>query len=190
MPSVHDFDFKTLAGEAVAGESYRGRVLLIVNVASRCGFTPQYQALQKLHERYQARGLSVIAFPSNDFGDQEPGEAGEIAAFCERRFGVGFDMMAKVHIRTGDQEPLYRYLESAGLEALRAGGLKARLFEAFKRFYNFVRGKPMPAGNQVSWNFHKFLVDRAGKPVAHFASVVEPDDPALIALLEQELAKP
>jgi len=190
MTKVHDFDFKTLAGETMAGETYRGRVLLIVNVASRCGFTPQYQALQNLHDRYQARGLSVLAFPSNDFGGQEPGEAREIAAFCERRFGVGFDMMAKVHIRTGGQEPLYRYLESARLDALRTEGIKARLFEGFKRLYNFVRGKPMPARHQVSWNFHKFLIDRAGRPVAHFASVVEPDDPALIAVLEEELDKP
>ena len=190
MPSIHEFNFKDINGEAVEGKRYRGRVLLIVNVASRCGFTPQYEGLEKLNERYRERGLSVIGFPCNDFGGQEPGGEAQIAEFCERRFGVHFDMMGKVAIRGGEADPLFRYLESVALPAESGGTLKARLFRLFKRLYYLLRGKRLPARHQVSWNFHKFLIDRAGRPVAHFSSTVEPGDPALLRRIEAELETP
>ncbi len=189
MPSVYDFNFKNIAGKVVKGQDYQGRVLLIVNVASRCGFTPQYEGLKALHERYHERGLTVLGFPCDDFGGQEPGDEAEIAGFCERRFSVPFELMSKVSIRGENPLPLYQFLESARLPAKNGASLKARLFQVFKRFYYLVRSKPLPTGSQVSWNFHKFLIDRHGRPVGHYGSGMEPGDRELTCKIEEELDK-
>ena len=134
---------------------YAGRVLLVVNTASYCGFTPQYEGLEKLHAKYQDRGLVVLGFPSNDFA-QEKGSNREIAEFCENTFGVKFPMFAMSSVRGGDANPLYRQLAAQ-------------------------------TGRQPLWNFHKYLIGRDGKVVAHYGSVTRPDDPALVRVLEQQL---
>lgn len=135
---------------------YGGRVLLVVNTASYCGFTPQYQGLEKLYERYRERGLVVLGFPSNDFA-QEKGSNKEIADFCENTFGVKFPMFAKSAVRGSDANPLFRELARQ-------------------------------TGRQPLWNFHKYLVGRDGKVVAHYSSLTKPDDAALVQALEQQLA--
>jgi glutathione peroxidase len=136
---------------------YAGKVLLVVNTASYCGFTPQYEGLEALHARYAARGLVVMGFPSNDFGRQEPGSSRQIAELCFNTYGVKFPMFAKTVVVGPQANPLFAALAQA-------------------------TGKP-PA-----WNFHKYLVDRQGKPVAAFASSVRPGDPALVAAIEKALA--
>ena len=135
---------------------YSGRVLLVVNTASYCGFTPQYAALEKLHARLQGRGFAVLGFPSNDFA-QEKGSNREIAEFCENTFGVRFPMFASSAVRGRDANPLFRQLAAQ-------------------------------TGRAPLWNFHKYLVGRDGKVVAHFGSTTAPDDPALVALIERQLA--
>lgn len=137
---------------------YAGKVLLVVNTASFCGFTPQYEGLEKLHARYRARGLVVLGFPSNDFA-QESGSNKEIADFCENTFGVKFPMFAKSSVRGADANPLFRQLADA-------------------------------SGRAPLWNFHKYLVGRDGKVVAHYSSLTTPDDAQLLRQLEQQLARP
>jgi glutathione peroxidase len=131
--------------------------MLIVNTASKCGYTPQYEGLQKLFERYGDRGLVVIGFPSNDFGNQEPGTAAEIGAFCKRNYGVTFPMMAKVHTKGPDQAPVYRSLTTETTEGIRG---------------------------EVKWNFTKFLVDRDGRVVARFEPGVKPLDDQITSAIE------
>ncbi len=152
-----DHSVLSLQGETVDLSSFRGRPILIVNTASKCGYTPQYDGLQKLHESYGERGLVVIGFPSNDFGNQEPGTAEEIGNFCRLNYGVTFPMMAKVHTKGPDQAPLYRALTT----------------ESAKEF----RG-------EVRWNFTKFLIDGDGRVVGRFDSKVEPLDPQITSAVE------
>ncbi|HSO21336.1 MAG TPA: glutathione peroxidase, partial [Chondromyces sp.] len=133
---------------------------LIVNTASKCGYTPQYASLQKLHETYGERGLVVLGFPSNDFGNQEPGTAEEIGAFCRLNYGVSFPMMAKVHTKGPEQAPLYRTLTAETGESLRG---------------------------EVRWNFTKFLIDAEGRVVARFEPAVDPMDPQLTSAVEKLL---
>ena len=143
MASVHDFTVDDIHGKPVPLDRYKGEVLLIVNVASQCGFTPQYKGLEALHEKYKDRGLVVLGFPCNQFGGQEPGTESEIATFCETSFGVTFPMFSKVDVNGDAAAPLYRHLKSA---------------------------RPGLLGTEaIKWNFTKFLVDRAGKVVARFA---------------------
>lgn len=156
--NISDVTVKDIAGQGKALADYQGKVLLIVNVASFCGYTPQYAGLQKLHEQYAAQGLSILAFPCNDFGAQEPGSLEEIQAFCTTRYGVGFELFDKVHAKGSEQHPLYQVLTQAE-----------------------------PAG-PVSWNFEKFLVDQHGTVVARFTSAVSPDAPELLTAIEQALA--
>jgi glutathione peroxidase len=159
---IIDQTVESLTGETVDLASFRGRPMLIVNTASKCGYTPQYEGLQDLYERYGDRGLVVIGFPSNDFGNQEPGTAEEIGNFCRLNYGVTFPMMAKVHTKGPDQAPVYRTLTTESGEEFRG---------------------------EVQWNFTKFLVDPEGRVVARFESEVEPLDAqitsAIDALLEQ-----
>jgi glutathione peroxidase len=159
-PAVVDHTVETLEGETLDLRSFRGRPMLIVNTASKCGYTPQYESLQKLHETYGERGLAVLGFPSNDFGNQEPGTAGEIGAFCRLNYGVSFPMMAKVHTKGPEQAPLYRTLTSETGEGLRG---------------------------EVRWNFTKFLVDAEGRVVARFEPAVDPMDPQLTSAVEKLL---
>jgi glutathione peroxidase len=137
---------------------YAGKVLLVVNTTSYCGFTPQYQGLEALHARYAARGLVVMGFPSNDFGQQEPGGSQQIAELCFNTYGVKFPMFAKTVVVGKQANALYVSLAQA-------------------------------TGKAPSWNFHKYLVDRQGKPVASFASEMKPTDPALVAAIEKALAQ-
>jgi len=145
--TVYDFQAKTIDGEDVALSAYKGRVLLIVNVASRCGFTPQYQGLEELFEKYKSQGLTILGFPCNQFGSQEPGDAGAIAAFCEQHYHVTFPMFAKIDVNGDNAHPLFRFLK-----AVRPGLL----------------------GSAIKWNFTKFLVDRKGRVVARHAPTTPP----------------
>lgn len=153
----------TLGGEELDLSTYRGRPMLIVNTASKCGYTPQYAGLQRLHERFKDRGLVVIGFPSNDYGGQEPGTNAQIGKFCRINYGVTFPMMAKVHTKGPDQAPIYRTLTEQTPEGIRG---------------------------EIRWNFTKFLVDRDGQVVARFESAVEPEDPQVITAIEKLLPPP
>lgn len=150
----------TLRGEPTQLSSYTGQVLLIVNVASECGLTPQYKGLQALHERFGPRGFSVLAFPCNQFGEQEPGSPEEIESFCTARYGVGFPLFEKVEVNGPGRHPLYAQL----VESVDAAG----------------------EGGDVQWNFEKFLVGRGGQ-VQRFRPRTAPDDPALVAAIEAAL---
>jgi glutathione peroxidase len=158
--TISDITVKTINGEDQPLSQYTGKVLLIVNVASYCGYTPQYEGLEKLNQKYGEAGLSVLGFPSNDFGAQEPGSNEEIVQFCTSKYGVTFELFDKVHAKGSQQHPLY-----------------ARLSNAVK-----------PTG-PVAWNFEKFLVNKQGEVVARFKSTVKPDSPEIIAIIERELAK-
>ena len=149
MSSLYTFSARTLGGETVALDRYRGKVLLIVNTASECGFTPQYAGLQRLYERYAARGFEVLGFPCNQFGKQEPGDAAQIGAFCAKNFGVTFPMFEKIDVKGPDAHPLYRYLTN---EAPGLLGTKS-----------------------IKWNFTKFLVDRQGEVVKRYAPKTKPE---------------
>src|ERR1700741_5515210 len=147
MTSIYDFTAKTLTGKDVSLGDYKGQVLLIVNAASKCGFTPQYEGLEKLYEELHSKGLTVLGFPCNQFGAQEPGGAEEIGQFCQVNYGVSFPMFAKIDVNGADAHPLYKFLkhEKAGL-----------------------------MGGRIKWNFTKFLVDRAGKVIARYAPTTKP----------------
>ncbi|MCK8784606.1 glutathione peroxidase [Roseomonas sp. NAR14] len=159
MPSVHDFSARLLDGREIGLDEYRGRVLLIVNTASKCGFTPQYAGLEALHERYRDRGFAVLGFPCNQFGRQEPGEAGEIAQFCETRYHITFPIFAKVEVNGPDAHPLFVFLRHARRGVF---GTEA-----------------------IKWNFTKFLVDRLGAPVRRYAPADKPE--ALAGAIEKLL---
>jgi glutathione peroxidase len=162
MPTIYDFSANTLDGQSIALDAHRGQVLLIVNTASQCGLTPQYAGLQQLWETYGARGLVVVGFPSNEFANQEPGSSEQIAAFCERNYGVTFPMMEKVKVNGADAHPLWAWLtaEAPGLLGSQA----------------------------VKWNFTKFLVGRDGRVVRRYAPTDTPE--SLVADIEAELATP
>lgn len=157
--TVSDITVKTIDGKEKQLNEYAGKVLLIVNVASYCGYTPQYSGLETLNQKYRDAGLRILGFPCNDFGAQEPGTNSEIAQFCETSYGVTFDLFDKVHAKGSEQHPLY-----------------AKLTEAVE-----------PTGD-VAWNFEKFLVNKQGEVVARFKSGVKPDSPELVSAIEQALA--
>jgi glutathione peroxidase len=148
MASIYDFQAKSLAGEDVPLKRFEGQVLLIVNTASACGFTPQYKGLEALQQKFGARRFSVLGFPCNQFGHQEPGDAAEIQDFCTINYGVSFPMFDKIDVNGGAAHPLYQYLK----------GEKAGLL-----------------GSSIKWNFTKFLVDRSGKVVARHAPTTSPE---------------
>jgi glutathione peroxidase len=147
MPSVYDFTAKSLGGEDLPLKQFEGKVLLIVNTASKCGFTPQYQGLEALHRELSPRGFAVLGFPCNQFGAQEPGDARQIADFCEGKYDVSFPMFEKIDVNGAHAHPLYSYLK----------GEKAGLL-----------------GSSIKWNFTKFLVDRSGRVVARHAPTATP----------------
>ena len=151
----------SLDGETIELDSYRGSVVLVVNVASRCGNTPQYAGLQDLHEKYADKGLAVLGFPCNQFGGQEPGSESDIKVFCEKNYGVDFPMFSKIDVNGESAVPLYRYLTSD---------------EA-----------PLDDKGNVGWNFEKFLIDRDGKVIARFRSKVQPTSTELIEAIEAAL---
>lgn len=162
-PKALAFKMGRLDGKKADLAAYKGKVLLVVNVASECGLTPQYSGLQKLHEKYQGKGLAVMGFPCNQFGAQEPGTAKEISTFCTEEYGVTFDMFAKIDVNGDSACDFYKHL--TGLEL-----------------------KPKGAG-KVQWNFEKFVIGRNGEVVARFSPRTKPNDPQLIKVLEAELAK-
>ncbi|HEV2294889.1 MAG TPA: glutathione peroxidase [Tepidisphaeraceae bacterium] len=163
VPPVLNFTMDSLDGKPVELKKYQGKVLLIVNVASKCGNTKQYKPLQALHEKYKDKGLAILGFPANDFKSQEPGTNEEIAQFCEKNYGVKFDMFSKIVVKGEGQHPLYKYLTAQPTT-------------------------PEPAGD-IKWNFEKFLIGRDGRVVARFAPRTQPDSEEVIEAIEAELAK-
>jgi glutathione peroxidase len=179
--SIQTIPLKTIAGADASLADYAGKVLLVVNVASKCGLTPQYEGLEALYTQYRDRGLVVLGFPANDFGAQEPGSEGEIAQFCTTNFGVDFPMFAKIAVTGADTHPLYRELIESGVPITGdADGFREQL-----KGYGMT---PNPAPG-ILWNFEKFVIDRDGEVAARFAPATAPNDPALVAAIEAELAK-
>ena len=187
--NIYNFEAQTIAGEAIKLSKFQGRVLLIVNVASECGFTSQYSGLQKLYEKYRDQGLSVLALPCNDFGSQEPGSNEEIKNFCQDNFQLTFDLFSKVSVLGPQKPPLYQYLYGCRLEHQGGGGIRSQLFALVKWVLYRIKGKQVPGKNEAQWNFHKFLVGKNGIPVTSFLSEVAPDSKVLIQQLEEELQK-
>ena len=187
--NIYNFEAQTIAGEAIKLSKFQGRVLLIVNVASECGFTSQYSGLQKLYEKYRDQGLSVLALPCNDFGSQEPGSNEEIKNFCQDNFQLTFDLFSKVSVLGPQKLHLYQYLYGCRLEHQGGGGVRSQLFALVKWVLYRIKGKQVPGKNEAQWNFHKFLVGKNGIPVASFLSEVGPDSHVLIQKLEEELQK-
>jgi glutathione peroxidase len=168
MPqSLAEIPLTRIDGQSAKLADYRGKVLLVVNVASQCGLTPQYAGLQSLYQRKRAQGLEVLGFPANNFGAQEPGTNAEIATFCETNFGVEFPMFAKISVAGKDRHPLYDALIAAQPKAT---GDKA-------------------SGSEISWNFEKFVVGRDGAVIARFSPDTAPDDPRLVKTLDEALAR-
>lgn len=183
MPSaIQEIPLKTIAGAPASLADYDGQVLLVVNVASKCGLTPQYEALEQLYRDYRDQGLVVMGFPANDFAAQEPGTNDEIQAFCTTNFGVDFPMFEKIAVTGPAIHPLYAQLTQAVPKATAKPGADFR-----KRLEGFgMTPTPEPG---VLWNFEKFLVGRDGQVVARFAPDVPPDDPMILEAIEGELAK-
>lgn len=150
MTSVYDFSANSLAGQPVELRDFAGKVLLVVNTASKCGFTPQYEGLEALYQQYRDRGLAVLGFPCNQFGAQEPGTADEIGAFCQKNYGVSFPMFEKIDVNGATAHPLYRWLKS--------------------------NAKGVLGSEAIKWNFTKFLIDRHGQVVERFAPTTKPED--------------
>ena len=163
MTSIYDFKARQINGKQVSLSKFKGKVLLIVNTASQCGFTPQFAGLEALHEKYASQGLAVLGFPSNQFGNQDPGTNEEIGAFCVENYGVSFPMMEKIDVNGPDRHPIYKVLTAIA----------------------------DPDGNagDVKWNFEKFVVSADGTKVTRFRSPTTPDDPAVIAAIENALPK-
>jgi glutathione peroxidase len=177
--SILDVPVERIDGTATSLAEYKGKVLLIVNVASKCGFTPQYEALEALYEQNRERGLVVCGFPANDFGAQEPGSNEEIQSFCQTSFGVKFPMYSKVVVTGDERHPLYEALVESVPET------KGDTSELRKHLVEF--GVEPTAPPEILWNFEKFLVGRDGKVVARFAPDIVPDDAMLRDAIEAEI---
>jgi glutathione peroxidase len=163
VPDVLNFKMKTLNGGDVDLSTYKGKVVMFVNVASKCGLTPQYKALEQLHEKYAKDGLVIIGVPANEFGHQEPGTDVEISEFCTTKYGVKFPMLSKVVVKGDGIAPLYQFLTSKETDPKHAG--------------------------EIQWNFTKFLISKDGKIVARFEPRVKPDAPDVTKAIEAELKK-
>jgi glutathione peroxidase len=179
MTTVYDFSAPTIDGQPQALDAYRGQVLLIVNVASKCGLTVQYEGLEKLYADKRERGFVIAGFPANDFKGQEPGTDAEILDFCTSTFGVDFPMFSKISVKGPDKHPLYKTLTNSDVETTGEGPMRERL-----------KGAGLAGDdNEILWNFEKFLVGRNGKVVARFAPDVTADDSRLVSAIDRELAK-
>ena len=161
MPKLYQIPLKTINGQSASLQDYRGKVLLIVNVASHCGYTPQYKGLEALYQKYKGQGFSVLGFPCNDFGAQEPGTTEEIKEFCSSKYQVSFPLFDKLHVKGPEQHELYSSLS----------------------------GKTSPFPGDVKWNFGKFLIGKEGAILQRFDSKVTPDSPEMIQAVEAALAK-
>ncbi len=162
VPPLLKHEMKSLTGKKVDLAKYKGKVLLIVNVASVCGATPQYKPLEALHEKYNEKGLAVLGFPCNQFGEQEPGSDEDVAAFCQKNYGVKFDMFSKVDVNGDKAAPLFKELTAK---------------------------EPNEKDRPVKWNFEKFLVNKKGEVVARFRTGVQPDSEEVVKAIEADLAK-
>ncbi len=158
--NVYDFTLPSIDGKPMPLADFKGKVILVVNVASKCGYTPQYTALEALYEKYKDQGFVIVGFPANNFGAQEPGTNAEIKTFCSRTYNVTFPMYSKISVKGDDQAPLYKYL---------------------------TKDTPAPISGDIKWNFTKFLVDRNGKVVQRFESAVTPDSPEVTSAVEKLL---
>lgn len=177
--SIYDIPVKTIDGKDTNLGEYKGKTLLIVNVASKCGLTPQYEGLQKLYSEYKDKGIEVLGFPANNYLGQEPGTEEEIKDFCSTNYNVTFPLFAKLSTKGDDQHPLYKYLTETKPDTdVNDGGLEEKL-----KGFGSVRSTP----SEVLWNFEKFLVSKDGEIVARFAPDVKPDDSRLVEKLEAEL---
>jgi len=161
--SIYDFSMKSINGEPVSLKSYKGKVVLVVNVASKCGFTPQYTGLEKLYETYKDKGFVIVGVPANNFAQQEPGTNEEIQKFCSSKYNVTFPMMSKVSVLGDDKTPLYVYLTD--------------------------KSEDPKFGGEIKWNFTKFLFDRHGNPVARFEPNVTPDSPEVASAIQSALGQ-
>lgn len=161
--SIYDFTLNSIDGQPAPLSSYKGKVVMLVNVASRCGFTPQYTALEATYEKFKDRGLVIIGVPANNFGSQEPGSNQEIKTFCSSKYHVTFPMMSKVSVKGDDRTPLYTYLTDKSTNPQTAGDIK--------------------------WNFTKFLVDRNGNVVQRFESAVTPDSKEVVSAVEKQVSQ-
>ncbi|CAB4729863.1 MAG: glutathione peroxidase [Actinobacteria bacterium] len=179
MSTLQSIPLKTIDGSDGSLADYSGSVLLVVNVASKCGLTPQYDALEKVYEQYHEQGFEVLGFPANNFGAQEPGTNEEIASFCSSSFNVKFPLFAKISVVGEDKHPLYELLTAA---VPRAEGDPDGFRERLKGF-----GMTPNADPEILWNFEKFLVDRQGNVVRRFAPTTTPDDPSVVAAIETAL---
>lgn len=162
-PAALNFEVKSLTGKPVKLQEYQGKVVVVVNVASRCGATPQYAGLQEMYDKYKDQGLVILGFPCNQFGAQEPGTAEDIQQFCEKNYGVTFPMFEKVNVNGDDAAPLFKLLTSKETNPEHAG--------------------------KIRWNFEKFVIGRDGGIVQRFGTGVQPDDPKFVATIEQEISK-
>lgn len=184
MPNLLDIPVETIGGQPTSLAAYREKVLLVLNVASKCGFTSQYTALEALYQRFKDRGLVVLGFPANDFGAQEPGTNEEIATFCSTEYPVTFPLFSKMAVTGPDKHPLYTALIAAQPDRLPNGD------DLRQHLADFSAENNLPGPNappELLWNFEKFLVGRNGQVLARFASDVTPDDPRLIEAIEAAL---
>jgi glutathione peroxidase len=182
MSSVYDIPVHTLSGVSSSLAEFKGKVVLIVNVASKCGLTPQYEGLEKLYKQYKDRGFVIAGFPSNDFAGQEPGTAAEIESFCSLNYGVDFPLFEKIAVVGPEKHPLYAAFIAAKPESTATGDVP---FADNLRKYG-INPNPAP---EVLWNFEKFVLSRTGDVIARFAPDTKPEDPQLVAAIEEELRK-
>jgi glutathione peroxidase len=178
--TLYEIPLQKIDGTAATLAEHRGKVLLVVNVASKCGLTPQYAGLEQLHETYRDRGFSVVGFPANDFAGQEPGTDAEIREFCRATYGVQFPMYSKIRVTGANKHPLYRHLTAAQPKTGNRETMEQQL-----------RGHGMKptSAPEVLWNFEKFLVDRGGRVVGRFAPDTSPDAAPLVEAIESALAQ-
>jgi glutathione peroxidase len=160
-PSIYDFKLKGIDGKDVKLDQFRGKALLLVNVASQCGYTPQYEGLQKIHSKYKDQGFAVLGFPANNFGAQEPGTDQEIKMFCSSKYHVTFPMFSKISVKGADQHPLYKFLTEGKTDPKFAG--------------------------EITWNFNKFLIDKTGNIAGRFDSKDRPESEKVVNAIEQVL---
>lgn len=178
--SLYDISLKQIDGRASSLGDYRGKVLLVVNVASKCGLTPQYEGLEKLYQDKKSQGLEILGFPANNFKEQEPGSDADIVEFCSVNYDISFALFSKISVVGADQHPLYAELTGAQRESTGEGPFRERL-----------KGYGITCDNttDVLWNFEKFLINRQGTVVARFAPDVAADDPRLLEAIEAHLAQ-